>query len=112
MATANNHIRRFAAAGALAAAALAGPALAALGLSSSGSTSTDTATGQCLAWYGSRGDGICLGYSNGTPTYIGTPQGGYLGPGYGVGLPGYGGVGVTSGPLLPGQTINVPIGGQ
>lgn len=52
------------------------------------------------------------GYSNGTPTYIGTPQGGYLGPGYGVGVPGYGGIGVTTGPLLPGQTINVPIGGN
>ena len=108
MATATNHIRRLAAAGALAVAALTGPALAVLGTTST----TDTATGQCLAWYGSRGDGICLGYSNGTPTYIGTPQGGYLGPGYGVGLPGYGGIGVTTGPLLPGQTINVPIGGN
>lgn len=107
MATANNHIRRVAAAGALAVAALTGPALAALGTST-----TDSATGKCLAWYGSMGDGICLGYSNGTPTYIGTPQGGYLGPGYGVGVPGYGGIGVTTGPLLPGQTINVPIGGR
>ncbi len=101
MATANKIIRRFVAAGALAAAALTVPA-------------TASATGQCLAWYGSRGDGICLGYSNGTPTYIGTPQGGYLGPGYGVGIPGAGtgGFGVTTGPLLPGQTINKPIGGS
>jgi hypothetical protein len=107
MATANNHFRRIAAAGALAVAALTGPALAALGPST-----TDSATGNCLAWYGARGEGICLGYSNGTPTYIGTPQGGYLGPGYGVGIPGAGGIGVTTGPLLPGQTINVPIGGN
>lgn len=111
MATANNPIRRIAAAGALAVAAMTGPALAVLGGPGTGST-TDSATGKCLAWYGSRGDGICLGYSNGTPTYIGTPQGGYLGPGYGVGLPGPGGIGVTTGPLLPGQTINTPIGGQ
>lgn len=107
MATANNQIRRLAAAGALAVAALTGPALAWMS-----STTSVSAAGDCLAWYGSRGDGICLGYSNGTPTYIGTPQGGYLGPGYGVGLPGYGGIGVTTGPLLPGQTINVPIGGR
>lgn len=105
MATASNHIRRFLATGALAVAALTGPALSALG-----SSSTDSATGDCLAWYGSRGDGICLGYSNGTPTYIGTPQFGVYGPGYGAGLPG--GVGITSGPLLPGQTINTPIGGH
>ena len=105
MATANNHLRRIAAAGALAVAALTGPALAGLG-----SSVTDSATGNCLAWFGSRGDGICMGYSNGSPTYIGTPQGGWLGPGYGVGVPGS--VGVTSGPLLPGQTINTPIGGH
>ncbi len=112
MATANTRIRRLAAAGALAAAALAGPALAALGSGATPTVTTDSATGQCLAWYGSRGDGICLGYSNGTPTYIGTPQGGYLGPGYGVGIPGAGGVGISTGPLLPGQTINKPIGGS
>lgn len=114
MATARTHIRRIAAAGALTLAGLAaltGPALAALG----GST-TNSATGNCLAWFGSRDDGICMGYSNGQPTYIGTPQGGWLGPGYGVGLPGSasstGGFGVSSGPLLPGQTINTPIGGS
>ena len=105
MAPANTSLRRVAAAGALAAAALAGPALAALG----STQATDSATGRCLAWYGSRDDGICLGYSNGSPTYIGTPSIGVWGPGYGTGQPG---VGITTGPLLPGQTINVPIGGQ
>ena len=49
------------------------------------------------------GDGICLGYSNGSPTYIGTPDVGVYGPN--------GGLGVYTGPLLPGQTINTPIGG-
>ena len=41
-----------------------------------------------------------MGYSNGTPTYIGTPAFGVWGPGYGNGL------GITTGPLLPGQTFN------
>ena len=66
----------------------------------SGTEITTTATGNCLAWFGSRGDGQCIGYSNGTPTFIGTPQGGYLGPGYGNGTPG-----MSTGPLLPGQTF-------
>ena len=85
---------RLAAAGALAAAALTAPVLAALG-----TAATANADGQCLAWFGSRGDGICMGYSNGNPTYIGTPALGVWGPGYGNGL------GITTGPLLPGQTI-------
>ena len=105
MATANKNLWRIAAAGALAVAALTGPALGALGASA-----TNSATGNCLAWFGSRDDGVCMGYSNGSPTYIGTPQGGLLGPGYGSGQTG--GVGISSGPLLPGQTINTPIGGH
>lgn len=40
-----------------------------------------------------------MGYSSGNPTYIGTPALGVWGPGYGNGL------GITTGPLLPGQTI-------
>lgn len=97
MATAHT-LRRALVAGGLALAALTVPALAALG---GPEGTTTTATGQCLAWFGSRGDGQCIGYSNGNPTYIGTPQGGYLGPGYGNGLPG-----MSTGPLLPGQTFN------
>lgn len=85
---------RLAAAGALVAAALAAPAIAVLGTSA-----TATADAPCLAWFGSRDDGICMGYSNGSPTYIGTPALGIWGPGYGSGL------GITTGPLLPGQTI-------
>ena len=89
-------LRRLAVAGGLAVAAVAVPMLASLG----SGPDTRTAEGNCLAWFGSRDDGICMGYSNGTPTYIGTPQLGIWGPGYGNGL------GITSGPLLPGQTIN------
>jgi hypothetical protein len=88
-------LHRAVVAGGLAFAALTVPAVAAL----SAPDSTATATGDCLAWFGSRDDGICMGYSNGTPTYIGTPQFGIYGPDYGNGL------GITTGPLLPGQTI-------
>ena len=91
-------LRRTLVAGGLAFAALTVPAVLAL---HGPDSTTSTATGQCLAWFGSRGDGQCIGYSNGNPTYIGTPQGGYLGPGYGNGTPG-----MSGGPLLPGQTIN------
>lgn len=63
-----------------------------------------SASPNCLAWVGSRDDGQCIGYSNGTPTYIGTPNFGVWGPGYGSGL------GITSGPLMPGTTINKGIG--
>lgn len=62
--------------------------------------------GQCLAWFGSRDEGTCLSYSNGSPSYVGTPNLGIYGPA-GVGNPG---VGIITGPMLPGQTINVPIG--
>lgn len=74
---------RLAVAGAMAAAAVA-------------SAPTAYADGQCLAWFGSRGEGQCMGYSNGTPTYIGTPNLGVYGPNGGV----------YSGPLMPGTTIN------
>ena len=95
MATAHT-LRRVVVAGGLAFAAMTVPALATL----SGPEVTTSATGQCLAWFGSRDDGQCIGYSNGAPTLIGTPNLGVWGPGYGNGL------GITSGPLLPGQTIN------
>ena len=85
--------RRLAVAGALVGAAIAAPVLAALASSASPEVS---ATGQCLAWFGSRGDGQCMGYSNGSPTYIGTPDWGVYGP--------YGGF--STGPLMPGQTFN------
>lgn len=85
---------RILAAAALAAAALAAPLL---GFAAAPEVS---ATGNCLAWVGSRDDGQCISYSNGNPTYIGTPNFGIWGPGYG------GGLGVSSGPLMPGTTIS------
>ena len=104
MTTANTRARRIAAVGALVVAAAAVPALAELTVSSS---STTTATGTCLAWFGARGEGQCLSYSNNNVS-IGTPQFGVYGPDAGS-MPG-GGIGVTTGPLLPGQTISIPLG--
>lgn len=95
MANSKNRPWRVVVAGALAAAALTVPVLATSGHSGA---PMNSATGKCLAWFGSRGDGICMGYSNGSGTTIGTPDIGVYGPGYGLG--------VTSGPLLPGQTFN------
>ena len=63
-----------------------------------------SATGECLAWFSSRGNDICMGYSMGSGINVGTPDIGIFGPGYGNGL------GITTGPLLPGQTFTVPIG--
>ena len=62
----------------------------------------------CLAWFGNKEDGKCLSYSNGQPVFIGTPDFGVYGPNAGS-MPG-GGIGVSTGPLLPSQTWNTPIG--
>ncbi len=107
MTTANTRVRRIAAAGALAAAAVAVPALAALGASG---TATSTATGTCLAWVGSKTDGQCISYSNGNGINIGTPQFGVGGNQYNDPNTAGGGVGVNTGPMLPGQSINIPLG--
>ena len=104
MTTANSRARRIAAIGALAVAAAAVPALAAL-TDSSSSTTSATGSGTCLAWVGSRNDGQCISWSNGSRTYIGTPQVGVGGPN--SSSPG---LGVSTGPMLPGQTISIPLG--
>ena len=89
--------RRLVTAGALAVAVVAAPLAVAFTSATSGSV--DAAP--CLAWYGNKEDGVCLGYSNGNPTNIGTPFG-TLGPN--------GNSGISSGPLLPGQTWNQGVG--
>jgi hypothetical protein len=103
MTTANTRVRRVATFGVLAVAAAAVPALAAL----TAPIASATPGGTCLAWFGSRGDGQCLSYSNNNVS-IGTPQFGVYGPDAGS-MPG-GGIGVSTGPLLPGQTISIPLG--
>ena len=66
-----------------------------------------TASPACLAWFGNRDDGKCLSYSNGQPVFVGTPDLGIYGPDAGSGR---GGVGISTGPLLPSQTWTTPIG--
>lgn len=105
--TANTHARRIVAVGALAVAAAAVPALAILSASGP-SISAAPGSGNCLAWVGSRNDGQCISWSNGTPTYIGTPDFGIYGPEANGGTGS--GIGITTGPLLPGQTISIPLG--
>jgi hypothetical protein len=89
-------------AGAFVAAAVAVPLYAA-------TVSTDTAqvTAQpaCLAWFGNKEDGKCLSYSNGQPVYVGTPDFSYCSGGVSSSCSG-----VSTGPLLPGTTINQGIG--
>jgi hypothetical protein len=96
---------RLVAAGALAVAAVAAPIAIAL---SSGNAAEAVAGPPCLAWFGNQEDGVCLSYSNGNGVNVGSPGIGVYGPESGS-LPG-GGIGVNTGPLLPGQTWTVPIG--
>lgn len=90
----NNRAKRLVAVGAFAVAAAALPAMAAVMTTSAPSTSAGPA---CLAWYGNKDDGICLGYSNGSPVSAGSPQ---------VASGGNGNGGVSTGALLPGTTIS------
>jgi hypothetical protein len=92
-------------AGAFVAAAVAVP-LSAAALSTD--SAQVTAGPACLAWFGNKEDGKCLSYSNGQPIYAGTPDFGIYGPNAGSN-PG-GGIGVSTGPLLPSQTWTTPIG--
>ena len=88
-------------AGAFVAAAVAVPLYAAAVPTNSAQV---TAAPPCLAWFGNKEDGKCLSYSNGQGISAGTP---------GVGVDGSnsgGGIGVSTGPLLPGTTINQGIG--
>ena len=85
-------------AGAFVAAALAVPLYAA---ASSIDNAQVTASPACLAWFGNKEDGKCLSYSNGNGVNVGTPvYNGGNGPD----------AGWSSGPLLPGTTINQGIG--
>lgn len=97
---------RLVAAGAMAVAAVAAPLAIAF---TSGSTQA-VAAPACLSWYGNQEDGICLSYSNGNGINVGTPDIGVYGPNSGAANGRGGGIGVTTGPLLPGQTWTRGIG--
>ncbi|AMO62254.1 Uncharacterised protein [Mycolicibacterium phlei] len=105
MTSSNIRARRLVAAGAFAVAAVAAPFAASV-------LTTDVSDVQagpaCLAWFGNKEDGKCLSYSNGNGINVGTPDIGIYGPNTGS-LPG-GGIGVSSGPLLPGTSWNQGIG--
>ncbi len=79
-------------AGAFVAAAVAVPLYASL--TSADAAPQVTAGPACLAWFGNKEDGNCMGYSLGTPVVGGTP---------GVQFGG-GGIGINTGPLFPGTT--------
>ena len=96
---------RLVAAGSLAVAALAAPIAIAL---TSADTAGTVAGPRCLSHVGNIEDGVCAGYSSGNGINVGTPEIGVYGPESGT-MRG-GGIGVSTGPLLPGQTWNVPIG--
>jgi hypothetical protein len=89
--------RRSVAIGAFAAVAVAAPLAAALSTTPEQVTQAGPA---CLAWFGNKDDGKCLSYSNGTPVGVATPGMGFSGDG----------IGLTTGPLLPGTTISQGIG--
>ena len=94
---------RLVTAGALAVAAVAAP----IAVAFSGVAAQSTAGPRCLAHIGNLEDNVCAGYSNGNGINVGTPGIGVYGPNAGS-YPG-GGIGVTTGPLLPGQTWTAPI---
>jgi hypothetical protein len=87
--------------GAFAAAAVAAPLYAALS-----TPAATTSQAECLAWLGARGTGTCISYSNSTGA--GSASGGI--PSASFGGPNSGSPGLSTGPLFPGQTINVPLG--
>lgn len=96
---------RIVGASAFAVAAVAAPI--AIALATPDATQTDAAP--CLATGSFNGVAMpCLGYSNGNGINVGTPDFGVYGPNAGS-MPG-GGIGVTTGNLVPGTTFNKPIG--
>lgn len=95
MATLSNQKRRFIVVGAFAA-AVAAPVLA-FGTAPAASVQAAPA---CLAWFGNKEDGNCLGTSFGSPVGVGTPGAGLCGGG------------ICTGNILPGTSwdTNIPIG--
>ena len=92
-------------AGAFVATAVAVPLYAAAASTDSAQV---TATPACLAWFGNKDDGKCLSYSNGQPVYRRNPGHRHLRAERGQ-QP-RGGIGFSTGPLLPSQTWTAPIG--
>lgn len=85
--------------GAFAAAAIAAPVYAAV--STPATTSTQA---ECLSWLGARGTGTCIGSSNSNSSGVG---GGV--PDISIGGPNSGSPGLSTGPLFPGNSWNIPL---
>jgi hypothetical protein len=98
-----NTTRRLIAVAAFAVAAVAGPSFAAM------TTTAGSADhlAECLAWFGNKEDGHCLSYSNGKPIVGNSPGYNYCSPGNRNNNKN---CGASTGPLLPGTTINQGIG--
>ena len=93
----STRMRRFVAVGAFVVAAAAAAVVPAFL-----TQQTITAGPACLAWFGNKEDGKCLSYSN---------NGNGFAPSFSIGPQGTGqNGGLTTGPLLPGTTINQGIG--
>lgn len=99
----SNRGRRPVVVGAVVVAAATVPAIAAL---TSEAGAPDRPVAACLAWLGSKNDGTCISWSNSSGA--GGASGGS--PQIGVGGQGSNRAGVSTGPLFPGNTINVPLG--
>jgi hypothetical protein len=97
-----NQARRRIAAGVFAVAAVAAPFAASALTTIDGSDAVALPPG-CLAWFGNAEDGKCLGYSNGNPVVGGTPEFGF-GNDNGTSGPNF-----STGPLVPGRTIDQPL---
>ena len=93
--------RRAVVVGAFVVAAAAAPAWAVLSTPDAAAPQAE----RCLAWFGSSIDGKCIAWSNGGG--LGQVAGGL--PPVAVGGPNSGSPGFSTGPLFPGQTINIPI---
>ena len=91
--------RRAALIGAFAVAAAAAPAFAVL--SEPDAATQQAQGGQCLAWFGSKVDGKCIAWA----------MNGQIGPSMTFNGPSTGSPGLSPGPMLPGQSINTPVGG-
>ena len=97
MTSTKNQVRRLIAAGAFAVAAVAAP-LAASALTTSGGPDAVALPPGCTAWFGNIEDNHCLGYSEGNGVNVGTPSAGFGGNN--------GGPNFSTGPLVPGRTVN------
>ncbi len=86
--------------GALVLAGAVGPAYSAVSVPDGASE----ARGRCLAWFGSKNDGECISWSNSGSSGAGAGL-----PAVSIGGPRSSNPGLSTGPLLPGNSWNIPL---